>query len=321
MKIPLLHVVVVATLATACWGSAGTKPESPGAEQTKTELAAAQKEAQTLRGQLKETEDERDELTRRLDAMVARVKEAEAVAAAPPATTTPPPPPRSYGPDPAKTFSVPLGKWPQRGPADAKVTMVVASEYACPYCEKVRGTLAELQKKYGKDLRLVIKQLVVHTRQAMASSLAACAAHRQRKYDRLDALLWEKGYHAKSFDVDVTAPDGTQQHCWTTPAGCPIVTGLASEAGLDVARFKADMQGCEAELQDTQKELQQLGVTAIPGFFINGRFLSGAQQIEVFEKLIDEELAKANDRIKKGARKARYYQEWVIERGEKPAVP
>ncbi|MEJ7598303.1 MAG: thioredoxin domain-containing protein [Kofleriaceae bacterium] len=317
MQIPLLRLVVVATLATACWGSSATRTESTGADHTKVELAASHNEVQTLRRRLKETEDERDGLTQRLDAIQARLKEAEAVATPPPTPT----PPRRFGPDPAKTFSVPLGKWPRRGPADAKVTMVVASEYACPYCEKARGTLDDLMNKYGKDLRIVFKQLVVHPRQATASALAVCAAQRQNKFDKLDPLLWEKGFKARSFDTDTPAPDGTLQECWTQPAGCPIVLGLATEAGLDVSRFKTDMQRCEAELKDTQKELQQLGVSATPGFFINGRFMSGAQPIENFATLIDEELAKANDRIKKGARKARYYQEWVIERGEKTAVP
>jgi len=34
----------------------------------------------------------------------------------------------------------------------------------------------------------------------------------------------------------------------------------------------------------------QLGVTGTPAFFINGRFLSGAQQFPAFKKIIDEEL-------------------------------
>ena len=62
-------------------------------------------------------------------------------------------------------------------------------------------------------------------------------------------------------------------------------------------------------------------MSATPSFFINGRFTSGAQPIESFAKIIDEELAKATERIKKGTRKARYYQEWVIEKGETSAAP
>jgi protein-disulfide isomerase len=35
----------------------------------------------------------------------------------------------------------------------------------------------------------------------------------------------------------------------------------------------------------------KLGVNGTPGFFINGRFLSGAQPLDEFSKIIDEELA------------------------------
>jgi protein-disulfide isomerase len=37
-----------------------------------------------------------------------------------------------------------------------------------------------------------------------------------------------------------------------------------------------------------------LGLTGTPSFFINGRELSGAQPLEAFSAIIDEELARAN---------------------------
>ena len=40
------------------------------------------------------------------------------------------------------------------------------------------------------------------------------------------------------------------------------------------------------------KEASGLGVTGTPGFFVNGRFLSGAQPYEAFQRLVDEELGK-----------------------------
>src|SRR5262249_34471779 len=46
-------------------------------------------------------------------------------------------------------------------------------------------------------------------------------------------------------------------------------------------------------------------------FFINGRKLSGAQPIEKFSALIDEELAKADERIKKGTPAAQIYSETI----------
>ena len=40
----------------------------------------------------------------------------------------------------------------------------------------------------------------------------------------------------------------------------------------------------------------KLGVTGTPAFFINGRFLSGAQSIEKFAEIIDDELSRASER-------------------------
>src|SRR5690349_12212672 len=52
-------------------------------------------------------------------------------------------------PDRAKTYAVPIDGDAFDGPADAKVTLVKAYDYACPYCEKVRPTMKDLRAKYG----------------------------------------------------------------------------------------------------------------------------------------------------------------------------
>ena len=47
----------------------------------------------------------------------------------------------------------------------------------------------------------------------------------------------------------------------------------------------------------------------------------GAQPVENFAQLVDEELAKATDRIKKGTPKARYYKTWIVDKGDKQVAP
>src|SRR2546430_14997515 len=63
--------------------------------------------------------------------------------------------PQRPEPDRAKTYAVPVDGDPFDGPADAKVTVVKAYDYACPFCEKVRDTMEDLRKKYGNDIRIV----------------------------------------------------------------------------------------------------------------------------------------------------------------------
>lgn len=231
-------------------------------------------------------------------------------------------------PDRAKTYSVSIEGDPVDGPADAKVTLVKAYDYACPYCEKVRDTMDELRKKYGNDLRIVYKQFVVHPQVATAGALGVCAANKQGKFREFDTLLWDKGFKGRQFDKDAAAgaeAGGQAQHCWDSAAGCPIVLGFAKELNLDEAKFKADMKDCNALIQKDMKDLQVLGVGATPAFFVNGRFLSGAMPIENFVSLIDEELKKANDQIQKGVPSAQFYQQVVLDKGlkalEAPKAP
>lgn len=227
-------------------------------------------------------------------------------------------PPRAE-PDRQKTYSMSVEGDPVDGPADAKVTLVKAYDYACPYCEKVRDTMDELRKKYGNDLRIVYKQFVVHPQIATAPALAVCAANKQGKFLQMDQLLWDKGFKARQFDKDAAAEAGGQpQRCWESAAGCPIVLGFAQELGLNADKFKADMKGeCQALLQKDMKDLQTLGVGATPSFFVNGRFMSGAMPIDNFVTLIDEELKKANEKIAAGTPAASFYQQVVVDKGLK----
>ena len=111
-------------------------------------------------------------------------------------------------------------------------------------------------------------------------------------------LLWERGFHARRFDQQT-------------------MEELAAEIGLDHDRFVADMAGsCRQVIRDDQRDLTAVGVRGTPAFFINGRFLSGAQPIEQFRALIDEELALANRRIRDGTPAKRYYDTWVLEKGQ-----
>ena len=148
----------------------------------------------------------------------------------------------------------------------------------------------------------------------MAGALAFCAAANQGKHVEMNNLIWDKGFKARQLDLS----DVDGKKCWDTDEGCKNVVSYAQELQLDVQKFKADMKGsCQQLVQKDMKDLQQFGVAATPGFFVNGRFISGAVPIENFITLIDEELKKANERIQQGTPAASYYQTWVIDKGLK----
>ena len=257
----------------------------------------------------KNLEKKVDDLNKKVDQLIASGGVARGAA---PGAAQPQRPQRPE-PDRAKTYAMPVDGDPFEGPADAKVTIVKAYDYACPYCEKVRDTMSQLRQKYGNDLRVVYKQFVVHPQVATAGALAFCAAGRQGKSVEMDKLLWDKSFKAHTFDKD--GENG--QKCWDSPAGCPVVLGYAQELGLNQDKFKADMKDCQGLVSKDMKELQSLGVGATPSFFVNGRFIAGAMPIENFTQLIDEELKKADAAIAAGTPKGEYYNQVIVGKGLK----
>ena len=66
----------------------------------------------------------------------------------------------------------------------------------------------------------------------------------------------------------------------------------------------------------------KIGARGTPAFFINGKFLSGAQPFEAFKAKIDEELKKAEALIAKGTPKAKVYDALMKDaKTEVPAAP
>jgi protein-disulfide isomerase len=68
--------------------------------------------------------------------------------------------------------------------------------------------------------------------------------------------------------------------------------GYAEALGMNVETFSTCVEGSkfEEEAQKDLREGQEQGVTGTPAFFINGRFLSGAQPFDAFKSIIDQEL-------------------------------
>jgi len=275
-----------------------------GCEERAEEVAREQGE---LADKLDDVGAEARASSRKLEEQAARIAQLEAALAdlerkleqGRPAVAPPPPPSRAgrARPDPSTVFSVPVDGSPSEGPDDALVTIVEGYEYACPYCEKARATLDELIGDYGDDLRIVRKHYIVHPTTATDPALAACAAHLQGKFAAMDELLWDKAFATRQFD---------EAHLET----------LAAEARLDLGRWRADLRGrCVDDIAADQRALAAVGQTGTPTFYVNGRYLSGAQPAASFREVIDEELERARERVLLGTRRADYYRTFVVDAG------
>jgi protein-disulfide isomerase len=236
-----------------------------------------------------------DELQQQIAELTSRVKTAQVAAPTVPAMRR--------GPDRTAVYAVPIGASPVAGSPKARVTMVMAFEFACPYCRKAFDTVDDLRQQYGSDLRVVYKQYVVHPQTAGLMANALCAAHRQSRWRELADLLWVRAFDAHNY-------------------AAANIDAIATAAGLDMRRYQADLAGtCPQEIKDEMTALTKIGVNATPSFFINGRFIAGAQPITSFSALIDEELAKAKAAEKRGVKPERYYDQEVLAKGLTELAP
>jgi protein-disulfide isomerase len=177
------------------------------------------------------------------------------------------------GPDPNKVYPVNTAGSPIRGVASAPVTIAEFSDFQCPFCSRVGPTLERVMQVYGDKVRIVWKNnpLAMH-KDAPLAHLAAAAAAEQGKF-------WQ--YHDKLF--------ANQQRLKRND-----LIQYASDLGLDTARFTQvmDSDTYKGKISADANEAASLGVTGTPAFFVNGRFLSGAQPFEKFAALINGELTR-----------------------------
>jgi protein-disulfide isomerase len=104
--------------------------------------------------------------------------------------------------------------------------------------------------------------------------LAAMAAHEQGKF-------WEM--HDKIF--------ANQQKMSRDQ-----YIAYAKELKLDVAKFTKSMDDAaiKARIEADMADAGKLGVSGTPGFFVNGKFLSGAKPFGEFAAAINAELKRLN---------------------------
>jgi protein-disulfide isomerase len=239
-----------------------------------------------LQESLSQIKDDQQTILSRLDQLEEKVGSAAAAPARPEQAKRP------AGPDPQAVYKVPIGDSYSKGPDTAKVTIVEWSEFQCPFCTRVLPTIEQLRKDYGDDLRVVFKHnpLPMHNR-AMAAAKAAEAAGKQGKFWEMHDLLFANQRELTDENFEA----------W------------AKEIGLDVAKFKKDMDdpALQKKITADQQLGNKLGARGTPAFFINGRFLSGAQPVDAFKKIIDEEMKKADKLIASGTPREKVYEKTV----------
>ena len=178
-----------------------------------------------------------------------------------------------YFKKPKSNIQVDIGEAPTTGGDNTKVTMVIFSDFQCPFCGRAAKIITEVRKKYGKKIKIAFKHfpLPMHKDAAPASEASMCV------YEQGHEKFWK--FHDLAFEAqDKLDPENLAK--------------TAKAAGADEKKFK-ECFDAKKYADFVKKDMaygEKLGVRSTPTFFVNGQLLSGALPIEQFSEVIDEEL-------------------------------
>lgn len=170
------------------------------------------------------------------------------------------------------------------GDPNAKLWILVVSDFQCPYCALwERETAPQLIKEYvntGKvRLAFLNFPLDQHRAALPASEAAMCAGAQGKFWPMHDRIFATQAEWSKRVVTDTFFEEE------------------ARTLGLDVAAFRQCVNDrvMRPMIQADVARAEQAGAKSTPTFFIGGFQISGAEKIDVFRTTIDEamkELAK-----------------------------
>jgi protein-disulfide isomerase len=163
---------------------------------------------------------------------------------------------------------------PSKGPARAPVVIQIFSDFECPFCRRVLPTLKTLEKEFPGQVRFVWRNLPLpfhpHARLAATAGLEAHAQGGSRAFWRMHDMIFES--------QEKTGGEPSREN----------LELYAQRLRLDMARFRRALDegvhgaGIDRDLDLAHNER----IRGTPSFLINDYFLSGAQPVAKFRKLI-----------------------------------
>jgi protein-disulfide isomerase len=163
---------------------------------------------------------------------------------------------------------------PSIGPDSAPITIIEFSDYQCPYCAKwYTEVFTRLMTDYKGKVRFVYRDFPlysIHPESQPAAEAANCAGDQ--------GAYWE--FHNALFSGKYRL-------------GSDAYARYAEELGLNPEKFNqcVSTHRFKSEVDADFKYATTIGVSSTPTFFVNGLAVVGAQPYEVFQQLIDKELA------------------------------
>lgn len=171
---------------------------------------------------------------------------------------------------------------PVRGNPNAPITIIEFSDFQCPYCQRAAVTVEALLENNPDTIRFYYVQYPLPNhpwgRQASIASLCAVQQNADETFWTLHDNYFENQRTLSMSNVN----DLSREWVADTDIDFDAWNTCFSDTSSDAHRAAI------AELEAGMQIASQYGVSGTPAFFINGRFLGGAQPLEVFQALIDD---------------------------------
>jgi protein-disulfide isomerase len=171
------------------------------------------------------------------------------------------------------------------GNKNAPVTVVVYSDYECPYCSRGYQTVKQVEKEYGDKVRVVYKNLPLDIH-----PMAMPAARYFEAVLMQDPKKAEK-FHDLVYENQKELREGKEK----------FLKDAVKKVGGNVAKAEKDASSdaVAAAIKADMEEAQKFEFTGTPGYLINGVSIRGAYPFPEFKKIIDRVLAKGGGEAKK----------------------
>lgn len=161
---------------------------------------------------------------------------------------------------------------PSIGPESAKVTIIEAGCFGCPFTRQAVPVVKQILSHYGNRIRFVYKDFPMSSAHpgAQEAAEASHCAHEQGKYWEYHDLLFENLGRTSFEDL----------------------VGFARELDLDTDQFSECLESREykPKVDADFREAFDIGVYGTPTFFINDQVVVGPKTFNEFKQIIDSEL-------------------------------
>jgi len=171
--------------------------------------------------------------------------------------------------------SIDPDKPPAYGPEDAKVLVILFSDYQCPHCLRANQATHQISAEFPGEVRIEVwhRAIPLHKKAEMAAR-AAVAAQQQGKFWEMHDMIFSSAAKMNLTDLEQ----------------------YAQQLNLNMDQFKSDMNDPNVKERIRQEGAlaESLDVHGTPGFLINGKVYVGWGSWLNFRGKVERELTAAN---------------------------